>query len=182
MYIILYNYLNIYYILNMFKTLFEFVNKNIISYCFDIKTNYDYDKETEYLINKYNIKNKSTSYDKNPDYEYLIDKNNIKNSCSSYNKKLKSKYNENAKISSNFYKQKNNDYDKKKYDDDNNDNNYNDNNDDNDDIYYINTNDNKNNITLSCNNSSCDFEELNERKLSLSSNIDIDYDIISYND
>lgn len=182
MYIILYNYLNIYYILNMFKTLFEFVNKNIISYCFDIKTNYDYDKETEYLINKYNIKNKSTSYDKNPDYEYLIDKNNIKNSCSSYNKKSKSKYNENVKISSNFYKQKNYDYDKKKYDDDNN---YN---DDIDAIYYINTkkieniNDNKNNITLSCNNSSCDFEELNERKLSLSSNIDIDYDIISYND
>ena len=121
-------------------------------------------------------------YDKNPDYEYVIDINNIKNSCSSYNKKLKSKYNENVKISSNFYKQKNYDYDKKKYDDENNDNNYN------DDIYYINTknientNDNKNNISLSCNNSSCDFEELNERKLSLSSNIDIDYDIISDND
>ena len=43
-------------IYNMFRALFEFFNSNVLSVCYDIKTNSLYERENEIILDKYNYK------------------------------------------------------------------------------------------------------------------------------
>lgn len=56
-------------IYNMFRALFEFFNTNILSVCYDIKTNTLYERENEITLNKYkkndDIKTKKNNNDIN---------------------------------------------------------------------------------------------------------------------
>ena len=52
---------------NMFRALFEFFNTNILSVCYDIKTNSLYERENEITLNKYK---------KNDDIKTKTNKNN----------------------------------------------------------------------------------------------------------
>tara|TARA_B110001452_G_scaffold210407_1_gene180803 strand:+ start:127 stop:498 length:372 start_codon:yes stop_codon:yes gene_type:complete len=56
----------------MFRALFEFFNSNILSVCYDIKTNSLYERENEITLDKYN-------YKKNDDIKTKINKINNDN-------------------------------------------------------------------------------------------------------
>ena len=69
-------------IYNMFRALFEFFNSNVLSVCYDIKTNSLYERENEIILDKYNYKKnddiKTTINDKiNYDSDKYSDNINI---------------------------------------------------------------------------------------------------------
>jgi hypothetical protein len=66
----------------MFRALFEFFNSNVLSVCYDIKTNSLYERENEIILDKYNYKKnddiKTTINDKiNYDSDKYSDNINI---------------------------------------------------------------------------------------------------------
>lgn len=75
-------------IYNMFRALFEFFNSNVLSVCYDIKTNSLYERENEIILDKYNYKKnddiKTTINDKIK-YDYDKDSDNINILFKNYN-------------------------------------------------------------------------------------------------
>lgn len=80
----------------MFRALFDFFNSNVLSVCYDIKTNSIYERENEIILDKYN-------YKKNDDIKTTIndkinyDSDNINILFNNYNDKNVEKTNNKEK-------------------------------------------------------------------------------------